>query len=102
MIKNHRKLEVINHWKLLLYFTRCFTHITYRYDSLVSKCTNFKEVKPDDFFVDLKKNLIDIKDHGNTNINDPRHWSRACYEREIYGILASVVGNASCPLPSLT
>lgn len=61
-------------------------------------CTIFNEDNPDDFFVDLKK-VIDIKDHGNTYINDPCYWSQACYEREIYGILASVVDNASCPLP---
>lgn len=103
MIKNHRKLGVINHWKLLLYFTCCFTHIPYRYDSLARNCINFNEDNPDFFIVvDLQKNLIDSKGHANTDISDPSYWSHPGCEREIYGVPASAVGNASCTLPSLT
>lgn len=97
MIKNHRKREVINHWKLLLLFTCCFTPVAHTYDYSVRNCNNFNEDNPDDFFVDLKKKLTDIKDHGNTAFNDRCNRRHTCYEREIYGILASVVGNASFP-----
>lgn len=82
----------------MLYFTCCFTLITYDTIPWSDLLTSFNEDNPDDFFVDLKK-VIDINDHGNTDINDPCYWSHVCSEREIYGILASVVGNASCPLP---
>lgn len=100
MIKNHRKLEAINHWKLLLDFTCCFTHRTYRDNPLARNCTNFNETNPDDLFcwLEKKKNLLYIKDHRHTDTNDPHYWSHACCKREIYGILTPPFGNASCLL----
>lgn len=50
MIKNHRKLEAINHCKVLLDFTCCFTPGTYRHNPLARNCTDFNEANPDDLF----------------------------------------------------
>lgn len=100
MIKNHRKLEAINHCKVLLDFTCCFTPETYRHNPLARNCTDFNEANPDDLFCWLEKNLLSIKDHRNTDIHEPHSWSHACCKREIYGILTSVFGNASCLLSS--
>lgn len=99
MIKNHRKLEAINHCKLLLDFTCSFTPRTYRTILWPEIALTLMRLILMILFVDLKKNLLSIKDPRTTAINDPHYWSHACYKKEIYGIL-SLFGSASCLLSS--